>query len=648
MAGSTLQLGLSGLLAAQRALNTTGHNITNVGTEGFSRQRAEQVADAGGVSTGNSAGLGVTITGVRRSNDQYLNAELNRTTAAQTASETQYQLSVRLDRLLSSSSTSLASYLNDFSSASDAVSRDPSSLPNRQVMLSEADKMIGAFRTLGEEISNMESEVNTRIQTAVADINDLSKRIAQLNNDITLATAGNANSTPNDLLDQRDNVIRQLSEQVAITTLTRPNGSIDVLSKGGESLIHGSRYRTFSTAQDPLRSDHLIPVNSVGADVSSDLSGGIIGGLLDYRSEVLDPSRASFGRLAAGMSIDFNAQHAKGLDLNNDPGGSFFSVPTPRINVAASNTGSGSITASLTSSSALTTSEYVLSSDDGANAYTLTRLSDNQTFAINTGGTSPYTNASVDGVQINITAGAASGDRFLIQPTAFVQDALQVAVTDPSKIAAANPVLGSVSTSNSGDAIVASVVVQSTTSLPLSGAPVSGDLTLTFNSANNQYILSPDPSSESPLAYNPATESGGKTFTLLGGSLEVTLSGNPANGDQLILSHNSDGTGDNRNAKQLGDILRNGLFDGGSLSLSDAYSGIVSQVGTLTKSAETNQLTFSNMLNQAQSLRDSISGVNLDEEAANLLRFQQAYQASAQVIAAADALFNTLMQAVSR
>ncbi|MGB0721576.1 MAG: flagellar hook-associated protein FlgK [Gammaproteobacteria bacterium] len=643
---NTVGMGLSGLMAAQRSLNTTSNNIANVGTDGYSRQRTDQAASAGSVGLSSELGLGVNILGTSRFHDSYLTQELNRVSAESSLAETQHALSARVDNLLSDASTSLSGYLNNFSSAVEGVSASPTTIAERQVLIGEAQRLASTFNTLDGELTSLNSETSARIEDTVRNVNELSASIAELNEQIALASA--SGQAPNTLLDQRDQAVNDLSGAIGIQTLTRSNGDLDIYSLSGESLVQGTRASELSTAQDPAHPDRLLVVNRDGSDISSKLNDGALGGLLQFRDDVLEPARDELNRLATALGHEVNAQQHLGLDLYGNEGADLFSVQEPGLMAATSNTGSGVVSASIADGGGLTTSEYRLSSVDGADAYTLTRLSDGQTFAIDTGGAASFTTDVIDGFQIDISAGAAAGDSFLIQPVGNAARDIGVTLSDPYGIAAAAPVLASVNPDNSGTATIAALDVTSSENLPLNAAPVSGDLALTFDASVNQFTLVPDPFGESPIDYDPASDAGGKTISLLDGSLSITLEGQPVDGDELILRHNGDGSGDNRNALKLGELLSGGLLDGGETSIDEGYTGLMSRVAIKTQSSEASAQTFGNMVSQVETLREGVSGVNLDEEAANLIKFQQAYRASAQVISAADDLFNTLLQVVAR
>ncbi|MGB1108948.1 MAG: flagellar hook-associated protein FlgK, partial [Gammaproteobacteria bacterium] len=600
----------------------------------------------GSLSLAGQTGLGVNITGTARSHDSYLTQELNRVSAESNQADTQYQLNARLDNLLSNSATGLTSYLNNLGAAADNVSLSPATSAERQVMLSEAQNLSAGFQTISKEISSLSQEANGRISDSVRDLNSLTGRVAELNNEIALASANG--QTPNDLLDQRDALVQELAGKVSIQTLARGNGELDIFTRSGESLVQGGNSRELSTTLDPLRPERMLILNQDGANITADMGSGEIGGLLNFRTQVLEPARDELGRIATALAHEFNSQQNQGLDLDGNLGADLFSVPEPRVIDFNTNLGAGSINAAIANGSALTTSEYTLTSVDGANLYTLTRGSDGATFNIDTAGAPSFTTSAIDGVEFTINAGAATGDSFLIQPVQHAAQDISVTLTDPRGIAAASPVVGSVNAANVGSAGIDAIEISATTNLPLNAAPVGGDISLSFDAVNNEYTLIPDALLEGPLAYDPSTDAAGKSFSLLGGSMTITLSGTPAHGDELTLSHNANGSGDNRNALKLQQVLSDGLLDGGNTSIGDGYTGLMSQVGSKTQSSETSAATFGNMVSQMQSLRDGVSGVNLDEEAANLIKFQQAYRASAQVISAADDLFNTLIQVVGR
>jgi len=375
--------------------------------------------------------------------------------------------------------------------------------------------------------------------------------------------------------------------------------------------------------------------------VTNSISGGVLGGLLNFQAQMLEPTRNDLGRLAIGLADTFNAQHRLGLNLDNEINTDFFNLAIPEVLPLAS--APNNVTASIVDPAALTTSNYSLVFN-GGNSYTLTRLSDGQTTSIDTGGTSPFTTATIDGFTLTITAGAAVNDQYIIRPTVNGARDIGINVTDPNKIAAAGPLGSAVATNasglpiNSGTGVIGPVSVSSVTGLPLVSA-----ITLTFDAATNQFSISSPPGGT--LAYNPATDSGGKQFTIsAAGNATFTLSGVPANGDQFVIQNNTGADGDNRNALALSNLQSSRLLLNGTASYQDTYGQLVADAGTLARQAEISTEALGALLTQATEAQQSVSGVNLDEEAADMLRFQQAYQAAAQMISVADTLFQSLLQ----
>ena len=350
---------------------------------------------------------------------------------------------------------------------------------------------------------------------------------------------------------------------------------------------------------------------------------------------MLNPARNELGLLAAGISATFNEQHRLGQDLDGQLGGDFFLPLDATTASHPDNSGLSSVAATIADATQLTGDDYSLRFEAGQ--WTLTNL----TTKVSQTGAGPF---SVDGLTITPAGAPVSGDSFLVQPTLQSASQFSVALTQAEDFAAASPLRSYEELSNTGSAALADLVVTDIAALPL-----AGPVTLTFNpDALGAGVPGFDVSgiAGGPLAYNPATENNGKTFTL--GGFDFTVNGVPQSGDELVIENNVNGVGDNRNALLLAGLQSEKNLLGGKASYQGVYGGLVADIGVKTRQAETSANTESILLEQAQSARDSVSGVNLDEEAANLIRFQQAYQAAAQVIAVADQLFQTLLNATQR
>lgn len=634
-----LNIGTSALLSLQRALSTTGQNIANVNTAGYSRQRVNFATLPPEATGAGFLGTGVKVDSITRSYDQFLAQDVRSRSSSSAGFSTLSSLTSRIDSLLADPSVGIAPGIERFFGALQDVANNPGSIPERKVLLGEANELAGRFQTLDAQLRSLNSEVSQRITTTVSDINALASNIASLNEQVVRATTQSGGQPPNDLLDARDQAINRLAEKVGVTTVTQDDGAVNVLVGNGQALVVGftaSQLQTFRDPFDATRVNVGIAGLASSTDIGRFLSGGELGAALSFRGGVLDSTRNELGLLAAGIAATFNAQHSEGMDLNGQLGGNFFRPLQPAVSGSSGNTGSATVTAALADVGQLTGADYRLSFD--GSQWT---LRNQQTGATQTGAGPAF---SIDGVDINISGAPAAGDSFLVQPVAQGANLFAVELTDAAAFAAASPVRSSTGSANLGDARLSSLAVDSVAGLPLAGA-----ITLTFNpDALGAGVPGYDVagSAGGPIAYDPATDSGGLAVTL--GGLSFELAGTPAAGDTLSIANNTDGSGDNRNALALGALQTAPILDGGTASYQDSYAGLVADVAVRSRQASAAADAEGTLLQQAIFARDSVQGVNLDEEAADLLRFQQAYQAAAQVISVADTVFQTLLDATRR
>jgi flagellar hook-associated protein 1 FlgK len=654
MAGAdTLGIGISGLLAFQRELATTGHNISNANTPGYSRQVVDLAAQNPLAAGNGYIGTGVQVTSVRRNYSEFLTANIRSATASNSQLQEYYQLASQVDNLLADPKAGLMPSLQRFFDATQVVASDPTSAPSRQVLLSEANALSDRFHYLDQRLSDLRKGVNTQISSSVNEINSIASGIASINKQIVDAQGSAGGQPANDLLDKRDALVVQLAQRVAVTTVPQDNGALNIFIGNGQTLVAGNTSSPLSVTTnpyDPTRSEIGYVVGGVTTIITSSITGGSLGASLDFRNQVLDTAQNELGRVALGLTSTFNAQHRLGMDLNGNINLNFFNDITttaPTAQVSSSNTGSGVVAASVTNVSALTTSDYRL--DRSASGYTLTRLSDSTITNLPTFPGAPVT---VDGVTLSLSSGAiAVGDSFLIQPTRRGASAIGVAISNATQIATSAPIRTGEATNgnglptNLGTGKISAGTVSNTTALPL-----AANITLAFSpnalgAGVPGFTVTGGPGGT--LAYNPATESAGKQFTFAGfGGITFTVSGTPSTADSFVISNNTSGISDNRNALQLADLRNQLTLANGTATYEGTYGQLVTNVGADTHRAEINKGAQESLLKQVTEARDAVSGVNLDEEAASLVRFQQAYQAAAQVISVSATLFQTLLSAV--
>ena len=616
-----MSTGISGLLASQLALNTTGHNISNVNTAGYTRQQVMFGARTPDRLGNSWIGTGVDMQGVRRLYDSFLTGQVRDATGAQSRLSAFSDLASQVDNLLSDPKAGLSPALDGFFGALHDLAANPADTTTRQALLGQANTLAGRLRTMGAQFASLDKEADQQVGDEVTQINTLANGIANINAQIQ-RTGGNP---PNDLLDQRDELVRQLSTHVGVRVAPQDGNMINVSIGNGQPLVLGTStqaLKTVANAYDPSRHD---VATSDGTVITSQISGGALGGVLDFRRDMLDPARNALGRTAVALADAVNEQHHAGMDLNGQLGGDFFNTGSPTAYSNRNNAGTAQVTAAFGDVSQLTTSDYTMKYD--GSAWSLTRADGTSVAMTGTGTTAdPFV---ADGLTFTVAGAASAGDSFLIRPTATAAAATSVAITDVRQIAAASPVAATAAGSNTGTGAVGGIIATDPTD-----ANLLSPANITFTSPTTYQI----------------NGTGSFTFTpgqpIVANGWSLTLNGAPQAGDQFNVAANTGGVGDNTNASALAGIADLGVLDGGNSTLTDAYAQLVGTVGTSTQQAQNGLTAQTALLNQAIASQQNVSGVNLDEEAANLVRYQQSYQAAAQVISVASTLFDSVLAAV--
>jgi flagellar hook-associated protein 1 FlgK len=645
---STLSIGVTGLTAANIGLSTTSHNIANASTTGYNRQVVVQGTNIPVLTGAGFLGQGTNVQTVKRIYDQFLSRQV---LSAQTnASEMDVYLREisQIDNLLADPTAGLSPVLSEFFKGTQEVAANPSSIPARQSMLSSAQALVARFQSLDQRMGEIREGINAQITSEVALINSYARQIADINQRIILARAGSLTQEPNDLLDQRDQLIADLNKEVRVTTVVQGDGAFNVFFGSGQPLVIGTEYFTLNAqaaADDPERI--VIAMKAPGGTTTelpeSQITGGTLGGLVGFRSGSLDSAQNALGRVAIALTQNFNDQHQLGQDLTGALGGSFFNVVAPTAYANSLNTSGALVTAAFTATAAsdLTTSDYQLAYT-AANTFTMTRLSDGTSWT-GTGGTPAAALTDLltvqmpgQGFDLTLTGTPNVGETFKIQPARTGAESIRVVLTDPRNIAAAAPMRSAAALANTGTGSISAGTVNPPAP---PNANLQNRVTITFDNPPTTFDVF-DVTAGVSLATNVAFTAGAD-ITYNGWTVQV--SGAPMAGDVFTVEQNSSGVSDNRNAVLLAALQTTSTMIGGTASYQSAYSQIVSEVGNKARQVETIGLAQQNLVDQAEAERQRMSGVNLDEEAANLLRYQQAYQASAKVIQIASSLFDELL-----
>lgn len=628
MPTNVLGTGTSALIAFQRALATVGHNVANAATPGYSRQRVEFEARAGQSSLLN-IGQGVDVDNLRRLADGLVFAR-QLDSAGEMGRLTQMSgLASRVDALITGADTGLSTAWSGFFSAAQGVSTNPTSSAARDQLLTAGKQLTSRWNSLDRQLTQIGSDVESSLKDRVESANRLAGEIANLNRDIVSA---GVNASP-DLLDQRDLRAGQLAALVGAETVVQDNGAMNVFTTGGQPMVLGNKAMQLTTVADPYqanRSQVAVQTDAGTVPLPGGALSGEIGGLLEFRGSVLDPARAELGRLATAFADTFNAVQRGGIDYDGNPGSDFFTLPPPQINAHAGNNpaSTASFSASVGDIGALTGNNLVLRFD-GTN-WSAARADTGQAVTMTGTGVAgdPFV---VDGVELVLSGTASAGDRFLLQPTAGASAGISLALDDGDKIAAASPMTVGLDTGNTGNITGGSA--QITNPALFAGFTTAN---ITFLDATT-YSVDGGP----PVTYTPGAAISGSGWSL-------TLNGTPAAGDEINLGRTGARSSDNGNARLLAGVDTQDILSGGTTDVTAGISQLAGRVGGDARHAKLNLQAQQAIDEQTSAERESISGVNLDEEAADMMRFQQAYQAAAQVIATADTMFQTLLSAVRR
>jgi flagellar hook-associated protein 1 FlgK len=668
MGSGIYSIGVSAVLNAQLGLTTTGHNIANANTAGYNRQRAIQVNNVPTLTGSGFVGTGAYVATISRVYDSFLARQVSTAQTSVSSLDAYAQSISELNILLMDQDAGLESALEDFFAGINQVAADPTSLSTRQTMVSSAQTLVARFQSLNGQLDTQYQAVNGQVQNYVTSINSFAQQISQVNQQIINAQAANG-QPPNDLYDQRDQLIAELSKIVGVQTTTNANGSLNVFFGNGQQLVTGSTASTLTVV--PASGDLkrlTVGINNIGGTQElpeSLLSGGALSGVLKYRSESLDAAANSLGQIAASMALTFNAQHALGQDLLGRIGGDagfvadFFKLGTPHIVANTNNPASApTVTAEFLPAiynkedgifyTDLTTNDYQLDYD--GTTLTLTRLPDKTSWSgADVNALNSAVESSPQGSQgfrldpgISFTA-ADAGSSYLIQPTRHVAGDIEVNPTlaaDVRQVAAAAPVIAQAGAANTGTAVIS----------PGSVAPgytaAALPATLTYNSGG----ISGFPSFpvtvtvdgvETGYTADPVPYTNGASYSFDG--ISFTINGSPRDGDTFTVARNSNGVSDNRNALLFGQMQTGKTMAGHTASFSTVYAQLVSSAGN--KGAEVKNVLAAQqtVLNEAEKARDALSGVNLDEEAVNLIQYQQNYQAAAKMLQIASSLFDAIL-----
>ncbi|QXW18668.1 flagellar hook-associated protein FlgK [Comamonas aquatica] len=654
---SLMNVGVSALIANQQALTTTGHNIANVNSAAYSRQTIATKALVGQNMGTGYVGKGVQVATIMRNYNELLGKQSNAANAASAADAIRYQSLVQMQDVYSGGDSSLGAAINSMMNAFADVEAAPADGTARNVVLTRMSELTARFRAASATLQEMDYATNQQVTNNVTLVNNLAGQVASLNTQIARALA--SGHQPNDLLDARDQIIREINQYVQTTQVDADSGAINLFVGGSQALVLGSSTGQLSvaeTAEYPgsgKLSLYFSQPNGERVELTANMvGGGEIAGLLKFNNDDLVTGRNLLGRLALSIGTELNQQNKLGLTLSGNFGTDLFKLTTSTTgwsNIAGYDAGNAaqSAQAAVTDTHALVASDYRIQFN-GAGGAQLVRLSDGKLSDLIVNPVTGGINQTVDGLQFTVpgavTNAAQKGQSILFQPFSKAADEIQPLVHNAADLAVSNAVTANITSSNAGTLQLSSLRATDLTGIPAQNTPVR----ITFDGAGNYSYQTYDPATSSwSAASAAATYTSGQAIQINGWN--ITLTGTPGSGDSVDVGNAKDlGDGYKLNAGNASAFLAlrdAAIFDNGT-SLSDGFSSAMAVIGTRTQSAKYAAELSETVANNLNADRTAVSGVNLDEEAARLLQYQQAYQASAKIISTAQSLFDSVLSAV--
>jgi flagellar hook-associated protein 1 len=662
-ASPLMSLGMRAMTASYAAMQTTGHNIANANVDGYSRQSVSLATAQGQYTGAGFFGKGVDVTSVERAHDEFLTRAAATARSLSAMDETRAERLSALETVFVGGETGIGYSMNQFLNSMADLAARPADYATRQVVLARAQDLATRFNSGAGQIDTAQASVTADLRTSVTAINGLATSLAQVNQQI--AEMRGLGQPPNDLLDQRDRLVSQLSSYVQVSTVGAEDGTLGIFIAGGQRLVLGNQASQLEAVPDSADTSRsaiaLIDYGNRRLLNPDALGGGSLAGLMRFQNEDLVDARNLVGQMAMAVASVVNTQQQLGLTLQlpvgSVPAQPLFSIGAPaalpNTNNAKDASGNyvASVSLTVTDATALQAADYELKPDlANPGQYLLTRLS-----------SPPLTRSIVsgdvvDGLRIDVGVPLGATDRFLLKPLAQVAPSMQALLQDPRDLAAASPMLATTAPANTGTASVASLTMFSVPPQP--GATAS----VTFTSDAGDYAWELRDASNALISSGTGVWSAGQAIPapptdINGFSLQLT--GVPRNGDSLSVAPTPAALvgSNNGNAvalaalREMAFVGRTMAADGstsGGQTAGDAFASAMSEIGVRVQSAKSGAAISGAVSEQAEAARGSVAGVNLDEEAARLIQYQQSYQAAAKVLQIAQSIFQTLLDTATR
>lgn len=587
MASGIFGLGTRAMAAAQANLDTVSHNISNANTPGYSRQSVE-VATENGLFTGAGFfGRGVKVSTITRQTNEFLIRENNLNQSMASADQSRIDKLNQLERALPTGESGLGHAANQLLNSFVSVANQPQDISARQVALSRAREWVSRVNTAADQLNQLQQGIVSDVETSIARINSLTGQIAKTNQ--AIASFSGIGHSPNDLLDKRDQFVKELNKLVQVTTVEADDGSLNVFMGGGQLLVLGNTPETLAAVRDPLDGTKArVALQTHGTERildSDQIMGGALKGMLTFQDSDLVQTRLNLNTFVQQFADAVNKQQSLGLDMDGHPQTTFDGSGTPL----------------------------------GKPLF------------------------------LNTTSAAT----------------ISLALDQPKGLAAASPLTASVPASNKGTLAIESLAMNRAvpgpnaldfgSSLPAAGQPLTvvfeqpdplnPSLSYRFVDQNGLPYKDVAParvwSAGTPISDANAGSTPPQALFLL------NVTGVPRPGDRITVAMTQNPSANNGNARamlKLRDETMISLDGSTQATVTDAYSQMIGNLGVLVQSGKTSAGISATLAESSEKTLVGFTGVNLDEEAAKLIQYQQSYQAAAKILQMAQSLFDVLLQ----
>ena len=630
---SLMSLGSKAVNAAYAQLQSTGNNIANANVKGYSRQSAQLATSSAEYTGSGYLGRGVTVTTIARASNLFMSQQVVATGSAAAADAARRDRLSQLEKVFAGGAAGMGQAATQIFNAFADLAAAPTDLAARQAVLARLEDFASLARSTSTQIESLQGSVSHDVVGAVQEVNALAGSLAKLN--VSIQKANAEGHSPNDLLDQRDQLIQSLGEKLQLQVYVGADDTASLFVGSGQSLVvGGSAFKMMAApdVDDPTRVRLRIDQGGLAAEMTvQDVGDGQIGGLLDFQGQALADARNRLGQLVTGLASALNRQQGLGLDLQGQAGSALYSFSGPQAVPATANAKDAggqylaTVSLAVTDPSRLQASDYRLTPDPAsAGQYVVTRLSDGQVFQPVADG------QEIDGFAIHIgPTPPAAGESFRLKPVSASAADLTLLLKSPRGVAAANPVTALALATNTGNASVRAVEINA--------APAAGYRPLTVNFTDDQGGYEIVDAANARLASGNFVA--GQPIVFDGIALQ--LSGVARSGDQVRIDPTTHPAASNGNALRFDHLATLGLIDG--VTVADAHANTLSALGSQLQGANAAANTSQAVAGRAAADLSGVVGVNLDEEAARLIQYQQAYQASAKVLQSAQSLLDTIL-----